>query len=105
MDVQWEFRKEIGMKEYYLYEIGKDSLKINWKVMALLLGTREDERNTESDNSGSILIYKVKFTIMHHLRIQKVSTDFFAAWQPLLSPQILQRCWLLPGNFHPCFEM
>jgi hypothetical protein len=43
VDVQGEFRTEMknsGMIKYYLNEISEDSLKINWKVMALLLGTK-----------------------------------------------------------------
>jgi hypothetical protein len=42
VDVQGEFRKEIensGMIKYFI-NIDEDSLKINWKVLALLLGTK-----------------------------------------------------------------
>jgi hypothetical protein len=43
VDVQGEFRKEMknsGMKEYHWKRIQKKTLKINWRVMALLLGTK-----------------------------------------------------------------
>jgi hypothetical protein len=54
VDVQGEFRKEMknsGMKECYLYRNRKDPLKINWKVIALLLGTKRVDLSEKCENN------------------------------------------------------